>query len=598
MNPAVLRNRLARHTEHQMQLLAEPAYEQLPHATRRLAELRQAVVRVVVDEVTRGASPRTAAQLVMARVQAGVLPPTAAHAVQLLGTFSGASLERWTREYIAGGLLALTDKRNGRQRKDYGWEVRAVAMFQQPTRPAYSTVAHWLREEGYRSATDSRVRRYLQSLPSSMSDTAPARVGRHFYDQNIRPHHRRDLSTINVGEIWQADGHCCDVYVQHPVTGKHYRPELTVWIDLASNYIVGWWLSESESAVTTLYSLSSAIRAHDHVPTWIHVDPGSGFKNRVMSDQALGFYTRLGCEVRTTIPGNAKGKGLIEGWFRWFEERLGKRYESFCGHCRTDDALNRFATKVRRGEIKIPTLRQYADAVGDYIRRYNDRPQPTSQTLQGKSPAELWAGLTRTPLGIPVDALVRPHKECAVRRWEVRLHHRYYRAAELAHYERRAVTVEYDLHDESRVWIRDAKQRLVCEAVLVGKTQWAGESVIADAREKSRLEKVKRHERAIEEIDARNRGPITAAAWAEPLAAPEEARARLTQQLAIEAAADAAENDDDETAEQRFARAQALERADAISEAEARWLEIYQDSAEYHARCALHDEFNNGGGHA
>lgn len=588
--PRVLPNQLARHTEQQLQLRLQPRYEQLPAAARATAELRATAISPVLDAMRLGLGVRKAAQLIAARAKAGTLLPATAHALAALKHPSAATLETWTRKYQEAGLIALAEQRKGRQRQDYGWETRAVAMYQQPTRPAYSTVAHWLRQEGYESALDHRVRRYLQSLPASLTDTSPARVGRNYHAQNIRPHHRRDLRQINVGEIWQADGHRCDVYVQHPVTGKHYRPELTVWIDIRSNYIAGWWLSDDESAVTTLYSLSAAIRSHDHVPTWVHVDPGSGFKNKVMSDRALGFYARLGATVRTTIPGNAKGKGLVEGWFRWFEERLGKRFESFCGHCRTDDALARLATKIRRGEIAIPTLRQYADAVSAYIDTYNKTPQPESQTLQGKAPAELWAGLARNPLAVPTDTLLRPQQTCTVRRWEVRLFNRFYRAAELSHYERRKVVVEYDLHDEFRVWIRDQQQRLVCEAPLVDKTPWAGESVIADAREQSRRAKVARLERAIEEVDARHRPPLTAAAYAEPLPPADESRGRLIEQL--DAEQQQLDQVDDETPEQRFARALDLESRGDLDEADARWLTHYQASAEYHARRALMEDFN------
>lgn len=589
--PRVLPNQLARHTEQQLQLRLQPRYEQLPEAARVIAELRAAAIRPLLDEVERGLGIRRASQLIAARLAAGTLSAAATHAMTMLSNPAAATLETWARKHEDGGLLALAEQRKGRQRKDYGWETRAVAMYQQPTRPTYSTVAHWLRDEGYESALDHRVRRYLQSLPASLTDTAPARVGRNYHAQNIRPHHRRDLLQINVGEIWQADGHRCDVYVQHPVTGKHYRPELTVWIDIRSNYIAGWWLSDDESAVTTLYSLSAAIRSHDHVPTWVHVDPGSGFKNEVMSDQALGVYSRLGATVRTTIPGNAKGKGLVEGWFRWFEERLGKRFESFCGHCRTDDALSRLATKIRRGEIAIPTFRQYADAVAAYIERYNATPQPESQTLQGKAPIELWATLERNPLAVPADTLLRPQQTCTVRRWEVRLFNRFYRAAELAQFERRKVVVEYDLHDESRVWIRDQRQRLVCEALLVEKTPWAGESVIADAREQSRRAKVARLERAIEEVDARNRPPLTAAAYAEPLPPADESRGRLIEQLDAERL----QHDpvDDETPEQRFARALDLELREQLDDADAQWLTHYQTSAEYHARRALMEDFES-----
>ncbi len=267
---------------------------------------------------------------------------------------SVSSIKRWYYDFQRCGVAGLLPSYQGSARTAYGWEARAMHLYARPQRPAFATVAHWLREEGFESALDSRVRRYLKSLPTDKTTSAPARVGRHYYDQNKRPYMLRDHADTPVGFIYQGDGHACDVYVQHPKSGNHFRPELTAWIDVRSRYLVGWWLSESESAVTTLYGLSHAIVAHNHVPAAIHTDPGSGFQNKMMDAQVTGYLNRLSIEAIRAIAGNAKGKGLIERWFGIFEERCGKRYETYCGHCRTDDALARFATKVRRGEMTVP----------------------------------------------------------------------------------------------------------------------------------------------------------------------------------------------------------------------------------------------------
>ncbi len=422
---------------------------------------------------------------------------------------SAYTLRRLHAAWTAGGAAALMDRRRGRQRKPYGWEARAIELYNSPTRPARATVAYWLRGEGYSDATNSRVRRYLESLPAAVAgENSPRRAGYHYYTQNIGPYARRDRTVIDVGLIYEGDGHRSDEYVRHPASGRHYRPELTIWIDIRSTYVTGFGLSEAESAVSTLYSLSNALRNEDHVPAALHVDPGSGFINKLLTAESLGWLRRLGIDVITEEPGNAKGKGLVEGWFRWFEERVGKRFSSYCGHCRTDDDIRRLEKSIREGKVSLPSLAEYAEAVKEYIAAYNHTPQPNL----GCAPVDLWAGLDRNPVGIPDEALPRPSEERVARRGSVEFYNRVYRAPELLLLlDGRRVEVEYDLADDSRVWINYGGQR-VSEAKLAERRPWAEESRIADLKTKRKRDQEKRLLRGLREIEARARPVIDAEA--------------------------------------------------------------------------------------
>lgn len=598
------------------QPVVAPGPEPLPESVRRRAEAKMALTAAVRANADGNSLAygidRTLAQIVGGRFEA------------LLGDLgnmpSAATLRRWVETCEAEGIHGFVKGGRGRARLAYGWETRAQYLFAQPMRPAMATVAYWLREEGFESATNSRVRRYLKNLPSNKAETAPKRMGQHFYAQNIRPYVRRDAAVLNVGECYEGDGHTCDVYVQHPATGNPFRPELTVWLDVRSQRVTGWWLGEMENSFDVLYALSSAIREHDHVPTLLHTDPGSGYVNKMLSDEATGFYARLSISTITTLPGNARGKGLTEGWFRWFEEKLGKRFPSFCGDCRTDDDLSRLREKIRQGKTVLPTFLQYRDTVAAWIARYNARQK---DALDGKSPDELWAELVRNPLGMQFEMLYRPQKkDVAVRNWGVRLFNRHYRAAGLAAHERRKVTVEYDIHDDARVWIRDSKGALVCDALLVEKKPWIAENVLADRRAHAAEGQRKRKERDLAEIAARARLPITAAAMADAIDCNDSSADEIPSMPAItdrhtmqhpprrllqpkpisdHARALAEELDireEQESAEERFARALKLEATPAaeIGEEAARWLSIYRTSAEYAGRKLIHDAQEEGAG--
>ncbi|WP_072670525.1 Mu transposase C-terminal domain-containing protein [Vibrio injensis] len=480
----------------------------LPKVKRTLSEARLTFLNVAIEKHEQlGISRSKSVEWLLATARTQQLPEFAQDALDTIGKMPGRStLLRWWQAIEDAGsyaekLLALADSRKGRQRKSEGWEVRATHLFNSPTKPHMSTVAIWLQQEGW-EVTPQKVRRYLKSLPAELGEFGVKRMGRHYYNQNIKPHIMRDVSKVPVGLIYQGDGHRCDVYVQHPNSGKHYRPELTVWIDLRSQYIPGWWLAEDESAVTTLYSLTAAMASHDHTPAMIHVDPGSGFKNKLIDDEVTGFLQRFAIESMHALPGNAKGKGLVEGLFHWFEERLGKTFEAYCGHCRTDDALSRLEFKIRKGEIRIPSYTEYREAVAKWVDWHNNTPK---KALGGKSPAELWDSLNRVPLHCEPQDLVWPQAKRTVRRGWVNLFNRVYGHDTLPSFNGKQVVVQYNLQDDNLVVIRDEDQRFICEATLVNKKDAIAASRLEDLQEKRLKAQIKRHEKHIEEAERRAR---------------------------------------------------------------------------------------------
>jgi putative transposase len=569
----------------------------LPQSAKTRALLRQQVIGPVLEQLDQGLAPRQAAQVVWQRIAARHVTKDYLALVQRVKNLSAATLERWTRAYQDGGLLSLAPKNKGRQRQSRGWEARAAALFASGQHRYYATVALMLQQEGWDEASEHLVRRYLQSLPSNAAETSPKRLGAHYHRQNVRPHVVRDSNVLPVGFVYTGDGHCCDQYVAHPVTGEPFRPELTPWIDVRSHKVVSWWASEAESAQTTLFSLSQALIGEDHAPAFVHTDPGSGFKALLITDEVTGFLARFSIQAMFALPGNARGKGLVEGWFRWYEERCGKRFDTYCGKDRTDDALRRLKVRIARGELQLPTWSQWLAAVREYVRAYNAAPQ---DSLDGKSPDELWAQLERVPLETPAAAVVRPRETRTVRRWGVSLHNRLYRCAELQAFETREVIVEYCLQDDGRVWIHDLKGRYVAEALLVEKTPWLPASRIEEAQQKRKAGQLERLQARMDEVDARARAPITTTAQAarcltdltQPLpeapasaAVDEQVHAAITEELTSSLPV--------ETPWQRWARFQALTARQreglALSEDETSWLASYPHTSEYRGLAMAYD---------
>lgn len=420
---------------------------------------------------------------------------------------SASSIGRHLQRYLDHGVAALVSNNTGRRRVDGGWEAIALDYYRLPSRPSAATISLKLRDEhGFADATDGRVRRYLASIPAHEGEFHARRVGPHYRKQNLTPHVIRDRSVVPVGLIYQGDGHALHYYVRHPETGHHITAELTPWMDVASRYITGWWLGYAESAVQTLYSLSHALVSQDHVMALLHVDPGSGFKNRAICGAVAGFAPRIGAEFMTALPGNARGKGDIEGWFRWFEERHGKFQPSYKGPEVPQEFLRRLTKRIEKGEMYVPAWDEALDGIARYVRAYNERNQ---DALGKRSPAALWETLQRHPVHIPASALMRPREIRKARSYRVNIFNRVYQADALMAWEGRDVQVEYDLHDDSAVLLYDLKGRLIGSAQKVDAKPFIDGGRIADL-ERRRLDgQVRRLQQRQELLEAQARPAIT-----------------------------------------------------------------------------------------
>lgn len=380
---------------------------------RKIAEARAALVAPLAELVKNGASRNNVAKLFIARVMADFNAPASAHALKVLGTVgaSMATLKRWISAYITDGKAGLLPKHTGRVRQDYGWEVRAVALYNVPSKPGFADVAWNLRGEGHATATESRVKRYLKALPATLGDKSPARIGKHLHRLTRQKYQRRSVEELLVGEVYAGDGHTADCYVAHPNTGKPFRPELTAFIDIKARYLAGWYFTESESAVSTLYALSAAMMGYDHVPAWLYIDRGAGYRAKMLSDDATGWYAKFDIEVIGALPGNPHGKGWIERWFRTVRDKHDKHFaggQVYCGDDMAPETNRRLSAELASGRRTLPSYYDYVASFRRFVEQYHNEPM---DVLGGRTPAQLWAELTPISVGLEADAVMRPSQE-------------------------------------------------------------------------------------------------------------------------------------------------------------------------------------------
>jgi putative transposase len=517
---------------------------------KRVAGLREALLKPLAELAANGVSVTKAVGLLVAQIGSGTAEVRVKHLVACIddsGGLSAPTLKRWLAAYLKDGKNALLPKHTGRVRQAYEWDVRAIALYNLPGKPGFADVSSRLIQEGFGDATESRVKRYLKALPATLGANSPARVGPHLHQLTRQKFQRRNLDEVLVGEIYAGDGHTSDCYVASPNTGKPYRLELTVWIDIKSSYIAGWWPSESESTVSTLFAMSHALRQHNHVPAWAYVDRGPGYRSKLLADEDTGFYSRFDIGVIGALPGNPHGKGWIERFFRTVRDKHDKFFaggQVYCGDDMAPEVNRRLSADLATGKRVLPSLRSYMDSFTAWLEHYHHSPQ---DKLGGRTPAQVWNELRPVPVEISMDAVARPRAECSVLRQTVRLHNRFYYAEALALYDAAKVDVEYDLHNDSHVWIFDKKGRFIVEAKQTGTIGVLPTSRLEEGRDRRLAGQIKRLERHASEARARRADPIDADSQAKALAglqsalpAPLEVLAALPKPLlpAAEAPAD------------------------------------------------------------
>lgn len=334
--------------------------------------------------------------------------------------------------------------------------------------------------------------------------------------KNIKPFVRRDASVLLPTDVYTADGHTFDAEVANPMTGKPFRPEITTVMDVHTRMIVGYSVDLAESGLAVLDAISSA--ASDYgIPAIFYVDNGSGYKNAMMKDESVGVMTRMGTEVKHSIAYNSQARGMIERVHQTVWIRLAKKLPTYIGADMDRQAKQAVFKKTRKdikefGESKqLVGWEAFLDIARAAVNAYNNEPHtglprrhnPTTGRREHLTPQMMWdeqvavmdkAG-TRlvTVSDAERDDLYRPYTPRKCLRGEINLFGNKYFSRELEQYHNEMMLVGYDIHDGSRVWVRDMTHRLIAIAGFESnKTGYFEQSAMDYARENRAKNQVKR----------------------------------------------------------------------------------------------------------
>ncbi len=489
-------------------LRARDPWREATDRARQVATWRETVVAYVRTLTDEGVTQNNAVALLLERGAAGRLP--AHFAVALAGAAkagrsapSRSAICEWCAQYREGGISALLPDHKGRVVEAAGWWGPALEYFNSPSQPDMSAVYRRLVEVDHFPVSYDQVRNYLTGVPAMYGRNSPARIGRNLYKLTEKAFIRRSVLCALPGDILAADGYCADVYLAHPLTGGLWRPELTVCIDVRSGFVPYWRADEHEGTYAVQNMWAEAFSRWNHTPIFLYVDNGSGHKNRMMSDENVGFYKRAGIvEVIHALPGNPHGKGWIERFFRSMKDDFLKMEfpQFYCGTDAAPESLRYVVNEVNAGRLEAPSLAEFTEKFNAWLMRYHSRPSPAEPR---RTRSEVWGELQPIPPADSVKELKRQATQLTVRRASIKHYKREYGHPELHAFNGQKLTIEYDLVDSSFVVVRTLDGRWICDAPLIKAIGVIAENRLEDGRQLRAESAIKRLQKKMDEQQAR-----------------------------------------------------------------------------------------------
>ena len=391
----------------------------------------------------------------------------------------------WCSLFAEGGEAALAPRHKGKDMTVPDWAPAFLAIWQRPQKPAV-TDAYKEFQDTYTGQVPSifAVRRWLEKM--ALPDREAGRVTGNIL-LRLRPHKRRSTDDLWPTDIYTADGTTFDAEIRHPLHGQPFKPEVTLFIDVATRLCVGLSLGLAESGYVILDALRMAC-LFGGIPAMLYTDNGSGYCNQLMTAEGCGMMDRLGIEMTHSIPGRPQGKGLMERAVQTICEPVAKRFAT-CSHADMDPDAAKKVFKITRAQIKkegtsrlLPSWEEFKAAMLARIDEYNATPHrglprvedQTTGRRRHLSPNEAWQGFVQRgwePVRVAEeirDELFMPGLPRQVRNGEIQFYNSIYYADELADFHLDYVEVRYDIWDASKVYVWTTQGEKICTATLNG----------------------------------------------------------------------------------------------------------------------------------
>lgn len=431
------------------------------------------------------------------------------------------TLDGWWREYQKIGLLTFLRKIKS-EAKGIGDKRRAVVSpaavlwmnenwreFYGP-RPFYDALKKRAEVTSWKIPSESWVYRQWQKIPEIVRTYYFE--GQKAYESKHAPYVPRDVSDLQALQILAGDHSERDVSVSLP-DGTIRRPWLTLWWDLRTGLIWGWYLSLAPSSNTAGLAYANGVqtfgaqpfsRPDDGFYSYVLTDRGRDYRSHNWDGREIAVHKEAMCldgsfemllvnyrvgiveefDLRHLITrGKNPKQNPVERVHRVVSDWEQNTFDEYCGRKPTDRPerwhqlyqQHQQFTKGKRDASPFLSFDQYRQALANFIVRYNSSAHER-QTLGGGKyiPMEELHRLYTTCYQISMETLslllmkaekrrVRKNGvQCFQKNWF------YYHEA-MSVFKGKDVEVRFSDDDYSRIFIVLPNHK-VCEAELITPT--------------------------------------------------------------------------------------------------------------------------------
>lgn len=454
-------------------------------------------------------------------------------------TLSDRTLNQWVLDYEKADtpeerLKALAPmQRVAKKAEEIVWLPDFLAIYRQTNGINVAEAYHYFSAEWDARFADEPLR--LEMKPSiDQVRAALAKLPKHIKEigrktgselRAINTYVKRDWSVLQVNDVWVGDGHAMKLKVAHPEHGRPFIPEVTLIMDAASRFIVGWSASLAENVLAVADALRYGVERYG-IPAIYYSDNGGGEKNWMLDGDITGMLPRLGINHQTGIPGNPQGRGIIERVHQTILYPVARKFLTYHGRGADRETVRKVSTAVisldkakRKGNAeltpkqewakgKLPSWNAFLEAVQEQIDWYNNEhvhreigmtPAAKRLQLMAKMKEEDLVFITK----VESRDLFRPSVLRTPERGVVRLFNNKYFNTKLLDVEGIKVQVSFDIHDPSQVIIRKQDGTFVCYAELDGNKRDAFPMpYVEKTRQERHARRAKLKQEQLDEINA------------------------------------------------------------------------------------------------
>lgn len=441
---------------------------------------------------------------------------------------SRATIFNWRKAVKdAGTTLALTSKEMPKAEWPE-WGDILLKFWQQPQKPSLQYCLDKLCENFpvAKCPSYSAAQRFIKKLPAQIREKG--RLGTREI-KKIKAYVIRDTSNLWPTAVYTADGHTFDAEVEHPFTGKPFRPEITTVIDVFTRKVVGWSIDLNERTNSVYAALAKSIKTHG-VPAIWYVDNGKGFNNKFFDNSVVGLLARLNIRKENSIAYNSQARGIGERIHRTIWVRAAKELPTYMGADMDPQAKQAVFKKTRHDIATIggsKLLMKWSDFITFCQNRvdwYNNKEHSSlpimvdAQTYKKRhyTPTEFWNKAVEN--GFTADRITLAEAENLNKFFEIRkvIHsqltwcNNFYTSPLLQSVDSQEVAICYDPTDPKEIdvytlHIVNGEKKLgtkICKAQLFGtKTGYFPQSAFEHRDVKRLTGKIKRLQKHVEEAE-------------------------------------------------------------------------------------------------